>query len=344
MTIRNRICRVIALALALCLLGGPAAARAEETTLDLSGHKVADLTGLIDTLRQKPALQRVNLDDAGLSRKDMKQLIDTFPNIDFFWTLDVFGVRVTSDDTYLDMGKTKIDKLSRFKECLDCLPKLTKVDMFATRLPEKGGVQLFEQYPHIRFGATIWLYNRNMRTDTEVVSLHYRREPEYKSRDFEVLKYFPHVRALDLGHNDITDISFLRYMPRLRVLILADNLITDITPIADLKELYFLELFMNNITDVSPLANLPELLDLNLCYNNIQDATPLLTLTTMERCWFSHAKLPKEQQEMLKAGLPNCLFNFTVRLATHDGWREHPRFPVLRKSLNSGVYTDWPVE
>ncbi len=335
--------RILLFVLALCLML-PLLTSAEDTTLDLSGKPVGDVQGLIATLAQKPGLTRVNLDKSGLSLPDMKLLVDTYPNIAFYWTLDMFGIPVTSDDTYIDLGKTKIERLSQLKAYLDVLPRLTRIDMFDTRLQTKAGIQLFEEYPHICFGATIWLYHRNMRTDTEVVSLHYRRQPEYKSPDFEALKYFPDVRALDLGHNDITDVSFLRYMPKLRVLILADNLITDITPIADLKELYFLELFMNKITDVSPLANLPELLDLNLCYNDIQDATPLLTLTQMERCWFSHANLPKDQQEMLVAGLPNCEFNFTVRLATHDGWREHPRFPVLRQSLNSGIYTDWPVE
>lgn len=340
----KRILQSMTLCVLVLCLAVAAGARAEETALDLSGKPAGDVQSLITALGQKPKLTSVNLDQAGLSLKDMKLLVETFPGIAFYWTLDMFGVPVTSLDTYIDLGRTKIEKLSQLKAYLDVLPNLTALDMFGTRLQTGGGIDLFEEYPHIRFGATIWLFHRSMRTDTEVVSLHYRREPEYKSRDFEVLKFFPHVRALDLGHNDITDVSFLRYMPRLRVLILADNLITDITPIADLKELYFVELFMNKITDVSPLANLPELLDLNLCYNDIQDATPLLSLTQLERCWFSHANLPKDQQEMLAAGLPNCLFNFTVRLATHDGWREHPRFPVLRESLNSGIYTDWPPD
>jgi Leucine-rich repeat (LRR) protein len=75
------------------------------------------------------------------------------------------------------------------------------------------------------------------------------------------LRYCTELRALDLGHSQISDTSYLAYMPHLQYLILAECYTPDLTPVGELKELKWLELFQNTAADVSPLLGCTALED-----------------------------------------------------------------------------------
>ena len=80
-----------------------------------------------------------------------------------------------------------------------------------------------------------------------------RQEPRYTAEDVAgpLQEYCPGLLALDLGHNDVSDLRFLKAWPKLRRLIIVDSKtpITDISPLAELEDLEYVELFMQNITD-----------------------------------------------------------------------------------------------
>jgi len=166
--------------------------------------------------------------------------------------------------------------------------------------------------------------------------------------DFENLRYCPDLLALDLSHNEITDLSFLKYCPKLKILLLGDNDIVDISPIAGLKDLEYLELFKNKITDVSPLAELDKLIDLNICFNRIDDLTPLYHLTGLERLWIYNSNnysksqpVPKSAVEELQQALPGTHIDHTS-YSTLGGWREHPRHFVVRDIFRKyKAYIPW---
>ena len=157
----------------------------------------------------------------------------------------------------------------------------------------------------------------------------------------------PELRALDLGHNNIRDLTFLLEAPLLRVLILADNQITDLTPLAELKELEYLELFMNDFTDLSPLAELHNLRDLNICRVRVSDVTPLLQLKKLERLWLPDNFLTESQKAELEAALPDCRIQYEWSRSTDFGWRDHPahhhpadifnRRRLMRRSIWTGA-------
>ena len=70
-----------------------------------------------------------------------------------------------------------------------------------------------------------------------------------------MLKYCTDLRALDIGHQAITDLSVIgEHLTELRVLIIADNKVTDLTPLSNLRHLHYLEFFVNRVSDLSPLA------------------------------------------------------------------------------------------
>lgn len=248
------------------------------------------------------------------------------------------GQKVKKDIEVLDLGRTKVSRFNVLIEELAQLPKLQKVDLFHSRPTEKQAFALTAAYPDIRFGMTLTIAGFHCRTDDVIFSMHRRGEPLYKSAAFNQLALCPDMLALDLGHNRITDLDFLKLTPKVKYLILADNQIKDLSGLTHLKDLQYLELFMNKLTDISPLAELGELVDLNIAFNEIADLSPLYGLTKLERIWLSRNGLSQEQINALQETLPDAVINNTARLATQEGWRQHPRFFAMRHTFDRSEF------
>ena len=95
------------------------------------------------------------------------------------------------------------------------------------------------------------------------------------------IKMLANLRELDLGANQITDITSLAQLTNLTELYLSNSQITDITLLAELTNLTHLDLYDNQITDIVPLAQLTNLTWLNLSHNQITDIAPLAQLTNL---------------------------------------------------------------
>ena len=89
------------------------------------------------------------------------------------------------------------------------------------------------------------------------------------------------VPNLDLGGQQISDISPLASLPQLTALNLSFNQISDIRPLSHLHQLSFLLLAGNQIADVSPLAQLNQLTYVVLQKNQITTIDALAGLTTL---------------------------------------------------------------
>lgn len=260
-------------------------------------------------------------------------------------TVTVRDFSADSDSTWIDLGETRL-KMAELTELLDQFPKLEKCDMFATPVTKGNIEMLTERYPEVTFGWTIRIGDHLVRTDqTAFSTLHESNEEViHHSADFEVLKYCRELKALDLGHNGITDIRFLYDLPELRVLILACNRVSDLTPIASLKNLEYLELFTNRIKDVTPLKGLNRLMDLNLGYNAVEDYSPLYFLHNLERLWIGKASVyaPKKiltdaAMDELTRALPNAKIS-RPSTPTGNGWRKTSHFDVIRTMFAKGEY------
>ena len=260
---------------------------------------------------------------------------------------------VPADAESIDLGKVVVDydEFDRFYAFLDKLPNLKKVDMFSTEVTRRNIQALAARFPNIEFGWTMFMGGHRIRTDlTSWSTRHNNNSERHTSEDFSILKYCKSLVALDIGHNVVDDLSFLYDLPNLRVLILADNKIKDVTPIASLKNLQYLELFLNDIEDVTPLAELDNLVDLNLCTNRITDLSPLEKMTGLQRLWlaryhthFLGVPFDESQVDALRAALPNTDINTTAYAPTEEGWREHPRYEVIKRIFaRDGQYEPFP--
>lgn len=293
------------------------------------------------------ALKTVDCTAFVLDPHTARQAMAACPEATFLFTLDVFGITVTSRTEILDLHDRKDIVLSTVEETVMCMPNLRKVDMcgcgFST---EEMGV-LFDKYPNVRFVWELDLKGRKLRTDAvgfstlnpgkyENGSESYNKSvraanpKRLKTEDIQVLRYCPDLIALDLGHNYIDDLSVLEYLPNLQILIIADNKITDISVFSRLPNLVYVEFFMNAVTDISPLANHEKLLDLNFCNNKVTDLSPLLTMPQLERCWCAGNKFSRAEGKEMQEKMPDCIVDYTARDDTADGWRDHERYEWMR--------------
>ena len=263
-------------------------------------------------------------------------------------TFKRFTVPVDVEDIDLAWVKVEREDYPAFYEFLHQLPNLKHVDMFSTQITAPYIEELTTQFPQVTFGWTIQIGTHLVRTDAVVFStLHYDHDKRHTEEDFALLRYCPDLMALDIGHNELHDLSFLYDLPKLRVLILSDDRIDcDLTPIGSLKDLLFLEMYSNKITDITPLSSLTNLHHLNINFNLIEDLTPLKSLTNLENLWVgafvnnTKPRVPLDQETIddLTAALPNTRINTTARTNDGEGWLDFVDEKRVKRMFNGKVY------
>ena len=268
-------------------------------------------------------------------------------------TVTFSGLSYDTEAEYIDLGDQAVRDWNEFSAFLKKFPNLKKVDMFATTVDASRVEKLEQTFPDIEFGWTLkMMYYHIIRSDAEAYSTLHGFHPKHKSFEFALLKYCTKLKALDLGHNNLTDISFLLNMPDLRVLILGDNNhLKDITNVGELKNLEYLELFSCGITDITPLTQLTNLMDLNLANNAVKDWRPLKEMKWLKRLWISgmckgkmnKMELTAEERQELEEALPDTRIEYLGQ-PTDNGWREDPKthvkdphYEVIYRMFNTGT-------
>ena len=261
------------------------------------------------------------------------------------------SIQVRMDTDTVDLGSKAMPDSNQayadFESFLAKLPNLKTVNMYNSTVSRGRMQELSRLFPDVFFGWTITIQCNNpshpertphrFRTDiTAFSTLHNNKCSLHSSEDLSVLRYCKNLMALDIGHNDLTDLSFLYDLPKLRVLIVGINKnLTDITPIGSLKDLEYLELFSNNVTDIRPLANCTKLVDLNISYNSIEDLSPLMGLTSLRRLFvyscnnrWGKGQVPGSVVMQLRNALPFCTVD-NVTGGAIEAWRTHPRYDTI---------------
>ena len=337
------------------VLGQPVAEGAVHVDLTaLKEVKSSQTDKLIAELQAIEGLQSVDLHGVYTNDKQKAALVKALPGVDFQWTIKLAGAEIDSSVTVLDLETLvkSSTKLADIRTALNCLPHVEKVIMYKFRNSKSNMEKLLADYPDIHFEWSVHWYICDgrvvdLRTDATCFStLKGRQDPRYTADMLmPYLQYCPDLLGIDVGHNNVSDLSFLLNWPNLRRLICIDSKVpvTDLSPLAQLPDLEYIELFMQNITDLSPLANHTKLLDLNVCHNNITDLSPLYSCVNLERLHISYnPNLTQEEIDKFKAVLPNCVVETETYQSTGGGWREHERYFVIQKSFEDYVY--YPFE
>lgn len=316
------------------------------TYIDLSDVEVD--SNLSKYLKEFNNLEKVNLHNQDLTNEEKLNLKEQFPSVEFEWHVKLFGKEYYSDLNSLSLVNRKDIDIKELYHALKLFPNLKTLDMADTNLTNEELGKLREDFPNIKIDWMIYIGKWHLRTDAKafsvlVVNYDYVR---LTSEDLEVFKYCTELEALDLGHQNITDISkLISYTPNLRVLILADNKIEDISPLRKLKYLHYLEVFLNKIQDISPLEDCKGLVDLNISYNKITDITPILDLPKLERLWAVNIKIGNEGFNKLYETYPNVEISRYGKGSTDGTWRHHKRYftmiDMYKKNYISEEFTKY---
>jgi len=281
-----------------------------------------------------------------LELDELETLCDAFQDATTECGIELFGKSFSSLDEELDFSNTPftLSDLETMKRLVDVMPRLEKVVMSDCGISDEDMDTFNRSVETVDFVWTVHFKVYSVRTDSTYFCCsdlpwhNYECWPMTDS-DFAPLRYCHELVALDLGHENIADLSFLYEMPKLRFLIIitTHNHI-DLTPIASLKELYYLEVFNNDFSDLSPLLECPKLKHLNIgyCWRGEYSKEPLYEMTGLERLWAPGCGLSAEECERIEEALPNtqCFFEGTTEQSTGGGWRDSDAYRALRDELH----------
>ncbi len=262
------------------------------------------------------------------------RLSELRPDCAVRWELPFQGGRIPSDTVSLT-----VTDMTGLEELLPLLPALEEVDLLEAGASLEDLDRFWEIRPDVFFLARFSFHTRMIRTDITVYSSLQRVNFSRRSLEYyePILKHCKKLRALDLGHNDIDDLTLIGELRDLEVLILADNTFTDASPLGNLTELTYLELFLNEeIEDFGFLRKLTKLQNLNCCYcKNLRDLDFLSYMPDFAFGMFKETGVSEEIVEAWSEWLPG------VKLVWHDGstestsgaWRHGVRYNYIHTAF-----------
>ena len=327
---------------------------AKTEQFDLTGEKLPALDELNALFSTAPNLKRLTIDEPDeAARAVLCAFNPREKGVVLSGTLTLFDLPFEADAEIFDFGTRKLsdEEAMQLESVLPLFTNLKEIDLYESSLSQETMDTLFDAHPDLFFGwtFTIWDGFYTVRSDATAFSSKIGLPGSHRwlltEDDFRNLRYCRNLMALDLGHCGIKNIEFLRNWPHMRILILADTCVTDLSVLAELSELEYIELFLTSPDSYEPLTHLPNLIDLNLGhtkkadgqYRDDDEIRLLLTITSLERLWINKT-LTEEQAQILREGLPGVEFDFSSYGSTDKGWREHPRFFILRKIFNTRTY------
>ncbi len=295
---------------------------------------------ITSSMTKYPNLQTLKVENIILTPEEYIAVCQMNPEVDFFVKVKFENITFDLSEKEIDISKKRIKNKEEFSTLVEHFPKRTKLVMCDCNYTNDEMAALREKYSHIDFVWRIYMGKWSLRTDAEAFSvmIYDYTHTRMKSKDIEVLKYCTNMKALDLGHQSITDISVIGQMKDLRVLILADNWISDLSPLSNLKELEYLELFVNNITDLSPLVECTKLVDLNFGWNKVSDFSCIYSLENIERLWLPNTRLPVDKREEVIKNFPDAKIIFSDVNSISSGWRTHERYFSMRAMFRNNKY------
>lgn len=239
---------------------------------------------------------------------------EQLPNCDFTWTVDIGDFIVSNKDTQLNFNRTVISDIAALDkdfENLKYLPNLTYIDMCGCGVSNKQMAAWRTKYPQCKFVWEISFHTSSrdwtVRTDIQVFStlLYARYQGGNQNTYMDLFLYCTDLVALDLGHNNIHDISALTNLKKLQAIILTDNPITDISALGELPELVYVELNKTPVSDLTPLQKCTKLKQLDICNSSVRRLTPLYECPSLENVLFVYNPTTMEVINAFKKALPN---------------------------------------
>lgn len=303
-----------------------------------------DVSELSEKLASLPNLTRVDLTGTGVTVEQMTPVCEKYPAVDFVFTFELFGVTISTEDTFLDFTGIEMESTEAVESILPVMHKLEKVDMSDCGISDEDMDALNKRHENVRFVWTLHITYYKIRTDTTYFRASSRYYGYFTNETIKKLAYCTDMIALDLGHRPIEDLSFLYAMPNLKYLVLLDSHALDLSPIASCDNLVWLELNRAYATSIAPLKDCKSLRDLNITFMTLLQPEDtfqtLMEMDQIERVWFSYGVLTQEQQEELQEAHPDIVYHGVYEWvqSNEDPWRFDQDYYDMRDALGHMFY------
>ena len=321
---------------------------------DTESITITDKTAVVDCSFYKyfTDLKEVNVSSMEVSPQ-LQSIIEgareCFPDIKINCKTSVYGVEFSSDTEMLDLNAIDITDLSDLDLTISLFPNLKSVEICSCRLDNEVIAALNDKYPDTKVVWLLKIERYSIRTDVQVFST---LSPTAKKLIFDktalpIFKYCTDLRALDIGHNGISDLRPLTNLKKLHTLILADNYLTDISPLTELKELNYVEFQVNQIKDISPLSELPLMSDVKIDRNDgLKNITSLTKCKNLKKLFCSQCRVSNAEIAELKQNLPeDCMLRYTKKYSDISYWRTDEKNANIREAFanwqNVKEFPDW---
>lgn len=300
----------------------PTPAPTEYTITVESAEEIAAL-GEISTLRHIDAT-------ASREYEALAKLRAALPECEMDWVYELNGVEYPGDTEELT-----VETLDGLEDALRYLPDIRFVDMLACEVTTDDIDRYMEINPDadylwwVKFGR--WV----VRSDIQIFSSMRTTDNHYYNNEelYPLLHYCKKMRALDLGHNALTDLTDIGNMTDLQVLIIADNeYLTDLSPLKNLDKLYYLEMFLCiNITDFSGLDGMVSMEDMNCRYcRYLDDPSFLANMPNLRMLYCANTGLGL--REIAPYRIEGCSYETASEdySSVYHGWRATDRNIAIR--------------
>lgn len=300
----------------------PTPAPTEYTITGESAEEIAAL-GEASTLRHIDAT-------ASREYEALAKLRAALPECEMDWVYELNGVEYPGDTEELT-----VETLDGLEDALRYLPDIRFVDMLACEVTTDDIDRYMEINPDadylwwVKFGR--WV----VRSDIQIFSSMRTTDNHYYTNEelYPLLHYCKKMRALDLGHNALTDLTDIGNMTDLQVLIIADNeYLTDLSPLKNLDKLYYLEMFLCiNITDFSGLDGMVSMEDMNCRYcRYLDDPSFLANMPNLRMLYCANTGLGL--REIAPYRIEGCSYETASEdySSVYHGWRATDRNIAIR--------------
>lgn len=273
-----------------------------------------------------PELKELSFREPKMTGEELKALEESFPQIHFSWTKELFGKQMDSEVKNLDISGMKFESIREVEEQTAFLPNLQQLIMCDTGLPYDD-IADFRERSRNQFQVVFNVIIKDLDVRTDITRfVPYELGSAVSDCDTRHLVYCEDLIYVDLSHCVVRNIDWARGTPHLRYLIIKDSPFRDIQPLRSLKELKLLELSNVDLRDMRPLADCTGLEDLKVtgAYPNIP------VISQME--WLRNLWVSGDRGE-----LTDLLPDTAVHGAFEAGWEELPNYREMKELTDPNV-------
>lgn len=252
----------------------------------------------------------------------------------------LYGKDVDNETEKLDLSKNKISDISEFYQKLRFFPNIKEIYVGNCKVSDEEMDKLNQDFSGTKFVWLVEFGHWQVRTDVKVFStlIGEGNRKTYDQEEFSpLLNYCTELKALDLGHHNITDLNGFIKFTDLEVLCLCDAKFSDISAIVNFPKLHYLELFhCYNITDLSPLGELKNLEDLNIYdLNSVKNLDALKKCTKLNFIFGGHTYPKGFTWDDLREYFPDCKIDTEIHSPVGNGWRATDKNVAVRTAFGN---------